>query len=104
MIKLYFKKVYLYRLSERHCDEQTQRVITIESTLADFNVKVVYSKPTRKLWEVPTDTCILYVFCLDKRIITHRLFGKPSLGLSPPPLIRDYGNTPVEIITGFKKK
>jgi hypothetical protein len=37
-----------------------------------------------ELWCYPEYNIGEYDFCPDRRIRTHRLFGKPSLGLSPP--------------------
>jgi len=36
------------------------------------------------LWSYPPHLIDEYDFCPDQRILTHRLFGKPALGPSPP--------------------
>ena len=39
------------------------------------------------LWAYPRYIIDEYDFCPDQRILTHRLIGKPALGLSPPCII-----------------
>jgi hypothetical protein len=39
------------------------------------------------LWAYPSYIIDSYDFCPDQRILTHRLLGKPALGLSPPSYI-----------------
>jgi len=48
------------------------------------------------LWAIPQNKIDEYDFCPDQRILTHRLIGKPALGLSPPKNMLKICNT-----TGF---
>ena len=47
------------------------------------------------LWAYPRYIIDDYNFCPDQRILTHRLIGKPALGLSPPCNKLKFATTPV---------
>jgi len=58
----------------------------VEVYLQKEDLKMVLINPGKflQLWSYPPHIIDEYDFCPDQRILTHRLFGKPALGPSPP--------------------
>ena len=65
-------------------DSQSNATGNIQFYIKEIVVKVFKPKAARRIWILNELLLNWYVFCPDKRIGTHRLFGKPALGPSPP--------------------
>jgi len=69
-----------YQMIQEICKDQ----VAFQCYTEAFEMVLVKPGKVRRLRCYPPFLLTRYHFCPDRRIRTHRLFGKPALGPSPP--------------------